>query len=447
MSVGNIGATRSGCSFLASVQLYPHKRSREAQGCKLYIKEWKRRAHKPLAAQSIHAALAQRKTARTNATTGKPVARHASGVWHIRGYAEAQAVLRSTDTKQAGFKAELIERMPGSMNVPILYQEGKVHQGQRKQTARFFTPKATSAHYRQLMESLSDQIIADLKRTKRADLSTLSLMLAVRVAAQVVGLTNSLLPGLDKRLNAFFNDDLAPLGWHPRALLSMLRNQTRIAKFFYLDVRPAIQAHKVQPREDVISHLLAQGYRDSEILTECMTYAAAGMVTTREFICVAAWHLLEQPQLRHQYLTSPEEGRHRLLGEILRVEPVVRHLSRRATDNLVIESNGVPLIIPTGSLIDIHIDAVNADESIVGEQPLAICPDRTLGDDRAGAQVMSFGDGHHRCPGAFIAIQESDIFLQRLLALDGLRMAQPPTLSWKDLIAGYELRDFVVAVE
>ncbi len=28
--------------------------------------------------------------------------------------------------------------------------------------------------------------------------------------------------------------------------------------------------------------------------------------------------------------------------------------------------------------------------------------------DRAGAAMMSFGDGHHRCPRAYIALQETD---------------------------------------
>jgi cytochrome P450 len=41
----------------------------------------------------------------------------------------------------------------------------------------------------------------------------------------------------------------------------------------------------------VVSQLLSLGFRDLEILTECLTYAAAGMVTTRELIGVAGWHL------------------------------------------------------------------------------------------------------------------------------------------------------------
>jgi cytochrome P450 len=63
------------------------------------------------------------------------------------------------------------------------------------------------------------------------------------------------------------------------------------------------------------------------------------------------------------------------------------------------------------------------------------------------SSVISFGDGHHRCPGSYVAILETDIFLQRLLALDTLHIVRQPSLSWNDLVTGYENRDFMVGVE
>ena len=59
---------------------------------------------------------------------------------------------------------------------------------------------------------------------------------------------------------------------------------------------------------------------------------------------------------------------------------------------------------------------------------------------------MSFGDGHHRCPGAYIAIQETDIFLTRLLALP-VTVEREPSLSWSEVTKGYELRNFRVRLE
>lgn len=98
-------------------------------------------------------------------------------------------------------------------------------------------------------------------------------------------------------------------------------------------------------------------------------------------------------------------------------------------------------------MIHIHIYATNVDESVVGEQPGALCPGRAISGDRIPSMVMSFGDGHHRCPGAYLAIQETDIFLQRLLAPDTLRIEQPPTLNWNELTTSYEVRDFIIALD
>lgn len=278
------------------------------------------------------------------------------------------------------------------------------------------------------------------------DRRVLSFRLAVKVAAKVVGLTDSRLPGMDRRLEAFFANDMTEFGWNPLALFGFARNQTRVAAFFYLDVKPAIEARKKEPKEDVISHLISKSYGDGEILTECLTYAAAGMVTTREFISVAAWHMLEQPAVRERYLAGGEEERHALLQEILRLEPVVGNLYRRATVDIQLEDGDETVTIPSGSLINLHTYAANADTSVTGECPLMISPGRELQREKVGPAVMSFGDGSHRCPGAFVAIQESDVFLQRLLALEELRIERKPSVSWNDLVAGYELRGFTVAI-
>jgi cytochrome P450 len=127
-----------------------------------------------------HGVYGQRKTGSTVISDGAPVQRDAMGVWHVRGYAEARAVLRSPHTRQAGFKAELIEHSARTMRPPVLYQEGQTHHEQRRQTARFFTPRATSSNYRELMETLSAEIVAEIKRRRRADLSRLSMLLAAR---------------------------------------------------------------------------------------------------------------------------------------------------------------------------------------------------------------------------------------------------------------------------
>lgn len=396
-----------------------------------------------------HGELPSQKTNKDVEPVDRPIEQDADGVWHVRGYAEARAVLRSDGTRQAGFQAELLGKMPSYMNDPILFLEGSAHHEQRRQTARFFTPRTTDREYRGIMEETANGLIERFKRDGRIDLSDVTMTMAVRVAGQVVGLTDSRRPGMDKRISYFVEQEPVGMNWSLGNLVSFLRMQQALAKFYLLDVRPAIQARREQPREDVITHLIESGYRDSEIMTECITYGTAGMVTTREFISVATWHLLENPPLLERYLIGTEEERYAILHEILRLEPVVGHLFRRTEEDLTLESNGRTITIPAGDLIDLHIYAVNADEDVVGAEPLGLCPGRELADmrPRVPEYVMGFGDGHHRCPGAYIAIQESDIFLRRLLSLERLRIEREPELSWNETVKGYELRNFILALD
>ena len=399
-----------------------------------------------------HGALSQQKAGRPVQVNATPLERDGQGVWQVHGFAEARTILRSNTTRQAGFNAEMMSNVPGVVNRPILYMEGKAHHQQRKQTARFFTPKTVGSSYRQFIEKLSDQRINELQRKKRADLSQLSLSLAVQVAARVVGVTNSTLPGMDKRLDSFFHQTASSserkplMPWKWLATLRQVFHHRQTLAFFWFDVKPAIRVRKRHAQEDVISHLISQNYSDAEILTECLTYAAAGMVTTREFISIAAWHFLEHPALRERYLAAPEEERLEMLHETLRLEPVVGTLSRRATEDITLESSGQQVIIPAGDLINIHIDATNTDETVVGAEPLALCPERAIHGANIPSMIISFGDGHHRCPGSYLAIQETDIFLHRLLALPSLHMEHAPTLTWNELTTGYEIRDFMIAV-
>jgi cytochrome P450 len=397
-----------------------------------------------------HTKWSDQKTTHGVERADETINRDEAGVWHVHRFEDARTILRSGNAKQAGFGKETVDGLDkgNKMKPPILFQEGKDHLLQRKQTARFFTPKAVDSGYRQLMETVADKLIADLRRKKRADLSDLGRFMAVTVAAEVIGLTDSYVSGMDKRINAFFEGDPIKMAKHMtvKSFLKSLTNQIAVTSFFFLDVKPAIKARRRVQKDDVISHLVAQNCTDAEVLVECITYGAAGMVTTREFICVASWHLLENTELRTRYLAAPEKERYEILNEILRLEPVVGNLYRRTTADIEIKSGDEQIVIPQGELVDVHVRAANIDERVIGEQPMNVCPGRTLTGSQIPSAIMSFGDGVHRCPGSYLAIQESDLFLQRLLAIEGLHIEKQPRVSWNELVTGYEIRDFRIAI-
>ncbi|MDO4717977.1 MAG: cytochrome P450 [Propionibacteriaceae bacterium] len=377
----------------------------------------------------------------------RPRVESADGVWRIRALSTARQVLQArTSTTQAGFTAEHIPR--GVMGRrPVLFADGPDHDAQRKKVGRFFAPKVVADRYTAIMRSSADRLLKQVG-SGGLNVDELALHYAVEVTREVVGLTESSVEGMSRRLERFFNQppfditkpDLGRtnLQWAQAAVNGMLP----VMRFWWSDVRPAIRQRRRRPRSDVISHLIAEGYRDRDILVECITYGTAGMVTTREFISMAVWHLLHDDGLRESYLASDQAGRLAVLSEIIRLEPVVGHLYRRVQEEIVVSDGEAQWRIPPGDLVDLCIRHTNTDPAAVGELPLGLCPGRQLprGVDAAG---LSFGHGSHKCPGQPLALLETDVLLNALLARRP-RILSEPRIGWDDLVAGYTLRGFTV---
>jgi cytochrome P450 len=354
----------------------------------------------------------------------------------LESYEEVRALLRSPDTRQGGFAVEQAETLPRKMRRPVLWRDGPEHRDDRRQTARFFTARRVESSYREMMASVADEQCALLRRVGRADVADLSFALAVAVAAEVVGLVPAR-PGMAKRLQRFFDDPRVDPDDKLRSLYARVRAAVSLAGFYLADVRPVVRARRRQRRDDLVSHLVDQGCTGGEILGECVTFGAAGMITTREFIVVAVWHLLTDDELRARWVAGDRAARTAILQEILRLEPVARTVYRVTTAEVRVGGR----TIPAGTKVAASLTAANVDPAAVGPDPERVCPGRAV------ESALSFGDGPHRCPGAHVALQESEIFLSRLLALPGLRMAAPPAVRIRSEIEAYELSGLILTVD
>ena len=374
-----------------------------------------------------------------------PRVEHTGSVWRIRGLAAARQVLQARHaTTQAGFTAEAIPQ-GFFRHHPILVSDGPLHDEQRKKVARFFAPAVVARRHLPDIESRAAAFADGAARAGGTCLlDELALRFTVEVTRGIVGIDNSSLDGMCRRLVSFFNqpplDVTKPDYGRTRAqwARAAFNALVPIARFYLADVRPAIRARRRSPGDDVVSHLLAEGYSTADILVECVTYGTAGMVTTREFIVMAAWHLLENDELRARYLVAGEQERLAILHELLRLEPVVGHLYRRVQEPVEITDGGSSWTVPAGDLVDICVRQTNTDPQAVGEHPAGVCPGRTM-PPGADATGMAFSDGAHKCPGRPLAITETDRFLLRLLG-HGPVLVQAPTLEWDNLIEGYILR-------
>jgi cytochrome P450 len=381
------------------------------------------------------AGLDDRKSARIAAEHVKPEA----GAQVVSNFLLARDVLRSAAMLQGGLPDNLMMFGSDSGQMPVFFLDGEPHRRKRAEIARFFTPTAIATRYRIVMEQMSDRLLSRLRSEGRGQLDRISFELAVAVGADIVGLTNSAGGPMARRIDRVMSSGIARSSNPLIHRLLNLRQGLHALNFFLRDVRPAIAARRKERAEDVISHLVDEGYPDKAILIECMTYAAAGMVTTREFIVMAAWHLFERADLREYFVHGSEDDQFALLDEILRLEPVASMLQRRATEDLSCRSG----TIPAGARVSLDIRAANVDTAVVGECPYAIDPDRAKRVN-VNSTHLSFGDGRHRCPGAQVAMHETRVFLDRLFRVPGIRLERAPDLQWCEELQSYELRNAIV---
>lgn len=216
--------------------------------------------------------------------------------------------------------------------------------------------------------------------------------------------------------------------------------------FLLWDVWPAVQARRRQPQADVISYMLEQKKSLTDIWVECIVYGAAGMATTQEFISVVFWHCMQNPAYQAIMRSDNQAARHELLHELLRLEPVVSDLYRQTQEPVSVTSAGQTYDLPAGANIHFHIQDINTDAQVVHAEPHRVQPHREL-EKGTSRSMLGFGAGSHRCAGEFVALWETDIFLQKLLALPNLRVVSGPTLRRNPTVESYEIRDFVIACD
>lgn len=365
------------------------------------------------------------------------------GKWIIRSYEVGRDILRRQhSTRQGSFGAADADFV-SVVKLPLLFQEGEQHRKLRLATAQFFTPKKIRTEYAPVIDESCASIVATASDGQVHDVSDLSLELATVVAAQVLGMTESPVKRTARNIERL--TEPRGFGGGPvKKALGAADNSLRTAVFYWQDVFPAIRERRRSPQHDLISHLLSQGYKNRDVLTECIMYGGAGVVTTREFICVAVWHFLTNDQACQDYLKSDAKQRLRMLEEILRLEPVVGIVGRIATEDVEITHDGETFKIPAGDHIDIQVRRANADPAAVGADGDCLRFDREL-KVRGASYGLSFGEGHHKCPGQHLALQESDALLTRLLALD-VELVAEPSVEWNVLINGYEIRGLKIRV-
>jgi len=334
----------------------------------------------------------------------------------------------------------------------FFFLDGERHRKRRASVAAYFTPKAVLTRYLPLMQRTMDEEIAKFQSKGTARVDDMSLQMTANVAMEVVGLTNSDNRELTRVIRGLMNSNffLRMPRWAAAVLKPMLmwyykRERGKLMDALYNDhIVPAAEARRKEPKDDVVSYMVKEGYSKQAMLIECQTYAGAGVTATKEFIVLATWQLFDHPELRKRFLDSDEMDQIAILEEILRLDPAGSYMYRQSTIELP-TPDGSGKINP-GDVIAINVREANIDPEVVGEAPFEIDPDRPKRTKNTGSW-MSFGDGPHRCPGAQVALQESRVFLDRLFRVPGIRLVKPPEMILAVQTQGYELRNCIIACD
>jgi cytochrome P450 len=360
----------------------------------------------------------------------------------ITTFMQARDILRDPAMKQAGGGAEYFD-ISDPARAPVFFLDGPEHKKKRAAIARFFAPRTITTRYTAIIDRVIEEQLGGLRRTGTAQIDVMSFDLAVAVAADIVGLTVTDRVKMARRLNASLSAAFFPRNRPIRRLIVSAKKLLNSIDFFYNDVKPAIRDRTAKPQDDLLSHLIKAGCSDKAILMECMTYAAAGMVTTREFIVMAAWHLFDNPDLRARFMAGAQDDQFAILLEILRLEPIAAFLYRSIGGDAPTPDALAPA---EGGIYALCLRDANVDEAVVGACPHAIDPDRAA-TMKANGSFLSFGDGPHHCPGWQVALHEARAFLDALFRLPGIRLTRAPDIGWSDMLQSYELRGAMVACD
>jgi cytochrome P450 len=187
-------------------------------------------------------------------------------------------------------------------------------------------------------------------------------------------------------------------------------------------IQPVLDERRRSPGDDVLSRLAGaerdgQRLTDEEIINHVRLLFSVGATTTSDSMASLLWALLAQPGVLEAARQHPEL-RPNIVHELLRCEPAVPLLPRRAPYGGVISGTE----LPPGAFVLAGIAAANREPERYPE------PDR-FDPRREPSEILTFGFGVKYCPGNHLARQQLavvlDVVLDRLTNLELVAATEP----------------------
>lgn len=250
--------------------------------------------------------------------------------------------------------------------------------------------------------------------------------LPVIIIARLLGVPEAMAPDLLRWSNAMVSMYMAnrDRGVEDRAV--------QATHDFSAFMRGYVETRRHDPRDDLITHLIAaeaegEKLTTEELITTCILLLNAGHEATVHTIGNGVKALLET---KAQAAVAQPEA---MVEEILRFDPALHMFTRWVYE----EADVMGQRFARGDQVGLLLAAANRDPALY-EQPAVFQPTR-----HSAAPHVSFGAGLHFCVGAPLARLELQIALPILLArLPQLRLAQAP--EYADVYHFHGLKSLMV---
>jgi cytochrome P450 len=325
-------------------------------------------------------------------------------------------------TSKAKFPGRLMLEVQGITEGPLyermrnnlLDLDGEDHRRQRKLVQPSFTPPAADRQRRTMRRVLAE-LYAQVEQDRRCDF--VAAFAKPYPATIIAGLMGAPLSDAD-RLGSWAN--LIQGQFDPVKVGTMLSQLERAAEEFVAYTRALIDARRDDPREDLISELIAaeeEGDRLTE--EECVNLVSAvlvgGVDTTQAELAHGIRLFATHPDQWRLLVEKPELAP-AATEEVLRYEPITPLTARITREEIVYRD----VVFPERTIVLAASASANRDPE--GWQ----APEEfDITADRGRAKPLTFGAGPHFCLGANLAraeLQEAFAFLATRmpdLELDG----------------------------
>jgi hypothetical protein len=340
--------------------------------------------------------------------------------WILTRYADIVAILQdarfSVDRTQSNL-FKMLEPLDGlsagfaeAITTSLLMVDPPRHTRLRRLVNKAFTPRVVEG-LRPRIQQIVDRLLDGVAERREMDLvRDLAYPLPVVVIAELLGL-----PAEDHAKLKEWSDILAVLV-DPMQGAGGMGPAERAAAELSDYLRPIFERRRRQPRDDLISALVAvedegQTLTEAELISLTALILGAGHETTTNLIGNAVLALLRHPDQRRRLGEDPSLIAS-AVEEFLRYDSPVQLTDRVAT----VECEIAGRRIKKGVLVALVLGAGNRDPERFAE------PDR-LDLARKDNHHLAFGHGAHFCLGAALARAEAQIaiatLLRRLPDLDG----------------------------